>query len=389
VDGAAVAGELTLDDEPRSSNRLHFEIANESHDAALRELLRDTPLAGSISISLEREPSFFAAESLLGPEHETVVALENGAVVAAGSISARQRFINGEAMRVGYLSGLRLSQSCRGRAAILRSGYDEFRRIHARGGPSIYLSSIIADNEPARRFLERGLEGMPTYRFLSEFVTLVIQCRRPTRAWNSTSKFLRKLQREGFRFIPECEGNSSEIAGLLNRYNRNYQFAPVWEARDLCPDNMEVIYSRTRTPVACAGIWDQRAIKQSVVRSYSGALRWARPFMNLVATVIGTSRLPAVGDSLSHVYVSPLAVDPDQPELMQHLISLLRTRAEAQSADYLTVGFDARDPRLPHLRRAFHSREYKSRIYVVYWEDGAALARSLDDRLLAPEVATL
>jgi hypothetical protein len=41
------------------------------------------------------------------------------------------------------------------------------------------------------------------------------------------------------------------------------------------------------------------------------------------------------------------------------------------------------------LRRVLRPREYISRIYVVHWEDGVALAQSLDDRLLAPEVASL
>jgi hypothetical protein len=386
MDGTAVRGELTLDDRPGTSEGLHFEIANEGHDAALRQLLRDTPLAGSISVSLEREPSFFAAESLLGPEHQTLVALENGRVVAAGSISARQRFINGEAMRVGYLSTLRLSQSCRGRSAILRRGYAEFQRIHARGGPPIYLSSIIADNEPARKFLERGLEGMPTYLFLGEFITLVIQCRR-LRAL--TGRARGRLEGTGFQVTSRLAKNSHEIAGLLNRHNQNYQFAPVWSAQDICPDNMEVVNSRTGAPVACAGIWDQRAVKQSVVRGYSGTLRRVKPFLNLAATVMGTPRLPPIRSALSHVYASHLAADADPPEITQHLINLIRARGDVASADYVTVGFDARDSRLPYLRKVFRPREYKGRMYVVFWEDGATLARSLDDRLLAPEVATL
>jgi len=41
------------------------------------------------------------------------------------------------------------------------------------------------------------------------------------------------------------------------------------------------------------------------------------------------------------------------------------------------------------LRKVLRPREYVSRLYVVHWDDGAELARSLDDRLLAPEVAIL
>jgi len=115
---------------------------------------------------MEREPGFFAAAAIEGTEHQTLIGLRGQRVVCMGTISARQRFINGQPTRVGYLSGLRTDASLRGHASmILRRGYELFHRLHQNGGPAIYLTSIIADNVPARRLLERGLPGMPTYRF--------------------------------------------------------------------------------------------------------------------------------------------------------------------------------------------------------------------------------
>jgi hypothetical protein len=79
-----------------------------------------------------------------------------------------------------------------------------------------------------------------------------------------------------------------------------------------------------------------------------------------------------------------------QPEVIEQLVWLLHGPACTRRVDYLTLGLDARDPRLPHLRRAFRPREYRSRLYAVHWDDaGAAVAHSLDGRLLAPEVALL
>jgi hypothetical protein len=176
---------------------------------------------------------------------------------------------------------------------------------------------------------------------------------------------------------------------LLNRNNREYQFAPVWSASDIGAEEFWTVHANFDTPVACAGVWDQRAMKQSVVRAYSGALKWARPFFNVAAAFLGRPRLPEIGSALSHVYVSHLAARHDQPELTECLVNLIRASDSARSADYVVIGFDSRDPRLAHLRRVFAVREYVSRIYAVYWEDGAAFARSLDQRLFAPEVATL
>ncbi|HWO34166.1 MAG TPA: hypothetical protein VNO32_35675 [Candidatus Acidoferrum sp.] len=390
MDGTAASGQLIVGrDDRRVNNGLHFELASAEHDGALRRLLRENPIPGPISISLEREPEFFAAAAVEGPEHQTIVAIENGRVVATGSISARQRFINGEPMRVGYLSGLRLDQSCRGRPEIIRRGYEAFRNIHERGGPPIYLSSIVAGNQAALRFLERGLKGMPTYRFLGELVTLIFRRRHFWKFEHPASLARRALQKKSLRVLRGSDGSGADILEILNRDNREYQLAPVWSASDIRNEEFWTVYSSFDTPVACAAVWDQRAMRQTVVRGYSGALKWARPFCNVAARFLGTPRLPEIGAPLSHVYVSHLAAGSDPPELVECLVNLLRASNGALSADYLVIGFDSRDPRLAHLRRVFRAREYVSRVYAVHWEDGIAFARNLDKRLLAPEVATL
>jgi hypothetical protein len=130
-------------------------------------------------------------------------------------------------------------------------------------------------------------------------------------------------------------------------------------------------------------------MKQIVVRGYSGQVRWARPLVNFWAAMSGTPRLPQVGAPLSYAFISHLAMSPDQPRLAEGLTNSLRNFALTHGIDFLLVGFDSRDPRLAYLRGVLRPREYVSRIYVVHWEGGAALAQSLDDRLLAPEVATL
>ena len=389
MDGIAAASRLMTLDEARACGVVRFEIASPQHDASLRRLLRENPMPGQISLSLEREPSYFAAAAIEGPEHQTVIGIEGERVICVGSISARQRFINGVPMRVGYLGGLRVDASYHGRAAIIRRGYDFFRRLHEQGGPSIYLTSIIADNIAARRLLERNLKGMPTYRFLGEFVTLIIR-RRQRREINKLMELVhRRLCEAGLHLREGSDKQITDIAELLQREQSQYQFAPVWAADELQPENFRVVYSGDDRPVACAAMWDQRSIKQTVVRGYAPHLRWLRPVINLGAAVLRRPRLPRIGQPISYAFVSHLAASSLQPQITEWLMLLLQSQTEARGIDYLTVGFDARDPRLAHLRKVFWPREYVSRLYAVHWEDGAELAQSLDARLLAPEVALL
>jgi hypothetical protein len=385
MDGTSATGQLTaLALRPRGELRLAIE--SRADDAALRQLLRENPMAGDVRISLEREPSYFAAAALEGHEHRTIIAREGDRVVCAGGVSTRDRFVNGAPTRVGYLGGLRLDHAYRGRVSVIRRGFEMFRQLHEQSGIPIYFTSIMEENLPARRLLERGLEGMPTYHFLGEFITLVV--RPPRRAAPPDASIV--------------EGSDAllpQVCDLLNREQAKYQFSPIWTPEDLrssdrCPNlqaqDFRLAVAQDSGPCACAAIWDQRSVRQAVVHGYSPLLARCRPAINLAATVLGRPHLPAVGQALAGAFVSHLASESSRPEITKSLLRQLCGAARARGVVYLFVGLDARDPRLEHLRSDFRPREYVSRIYAVYWEDvGEAFARDLDDRLLAPELAIL
>src|SRR5688572_13551910 len=80
-----------------------FAIAAPEDDAEIRRLLRENPMRGAISISLEREPDYFKGCSLGASRDITIVARKSGKVVCVGSCSIRRRFVNGNPMAVGYL----------------------------------------------------------------------------------------------------------------------------------------------------------------------------------------------------------------------------------------------------------------------------------------------
>jgi hypothetical protein len=369
---------------------LRFELASPRHDAQIRSLLRDNPMPGPIALSMEREPGYFAGAAIDGGEHHTIVAIENDRVICVGSITTRRRFINGVAARVGYLGGLRLDRSARGRAAILRGGYQAFQDLRGQpdkeadakaAGPPIYFSSIVSSNETARRFLERGLPGMPAYRRIADFVTLALPCRGYRHA------------RADVHLQPAVPADMEAVSEFLNRHNRQFQLAPVWTAleigacRALSAGDFHVARDGSGRLVACAALWDQRAFRQVVVRGYAPLLRQVRPIANLVAGVLGTPSLPAIGQAINLAFASHLATA--SPELLVPVLRSLQVAVAAQGAEYLTVGFDSRDPRLQIVRRHFKAREYASRLYAVFWEDGTSNAQDFGDALFAPDVALL
>jgi len=384
--GAILDRQLT----PARTSRVRFAIATRADDASIRRLLRENPMPGQISISLEREPDYFADADLPGEEKQTIVAYEGERAVCVGSCTIRERFVNGRPRRVGYLGSLRLDADQAGRFDIVRRGYEVFRELQLDAPADFYFTSIAVDNERARKFLEHGVPGMPHYELIGEFVTLLI----PT-----VHSLPRKEADAPDRTTPPLPHVASyetveELVECVNGYNN--QFAPCWSAdelRALCFLGLRAedfcIVSENGRIAACAALWDQRDFKQTVIRGYAPWLSRTRRVLNFIRRLAGGMRLPAVGATLANAFVSHLAVAPGEPEKLITLVAELRRTAARRGIEGLTLGFAADDPHLAILRHTFRCREYRSRVYVVHWPDLGGAAGGLDGRLLAPEVALL
>jgi hypothetical protein len=361
--------------------RIVVEPATPEDDPELRRLLRDNPMDGEIRVSLEREPNAFLAAAVEGEPHRTIVArLPGGEIAGMGSRSVWNVFVNGEPHRLGYLSQLRVDRAYRGRKRLLTAGYDLIRSFRGPDELPFDLTTIIADNEAARRLLSAGLPGLPAYREIEGLTTLVI----PVTSRARKTSMVERGDRAAL----------SEIAACLNLNRRRYQFAPRFTAEDLLSPER----SRGLSPEdffvdgdarGCLALWDQSGFKQVVVRGYAPRLARWRPWLNRLSPLLGTPRLPDPGCLLPHAWISHVAVDGDDPGVFQNLIEAAHAEARARGYVYLVTGFAARHPWLPWLRRRFRPREYASVLYAVQWENGADAVAALDGRMPHVEVALL
>jgi hypothetical protein len=371
----------------RGEPRFVFAVAAGSDDAEVRRLLRETPLPGSVQLSLEREPEALGSAGIEGDVHDVIVARERatGRLAAIASRSSRERYVNGRASRVGYLGQLRVAPAFRRHAGLLDDGFESCRGLRGRDGASIHLASVVAENAGARRLLERGRSGWPVFRVVDRLATFAIPA-RPGR-----------LRGDAAGIVPGDRVGISDLAAVLDRFNRRHQFAPCWRAeeieepgrlRGLQPRDFLVALDRGSV-AGCLAIWDQRSFKQVVVRGYAGALgRW-RPLVNLLGPVFGAPRLPPVGSQLQFAYLSHLAVDDDDPEVAIALVGEALRGARERGIDYVALGLSASGPLAASIQRTFAHRRYESVLYAVVWPDSANAADALDRRPSHPEIAIL
>ena len=375
-----------------AAGTVRMEPALPGDEPAIRRLLRETPFAGAVSLSLEREPDFHRAASVEGDRHDVVVARAgDGALVGLATRSVRTAFVNGAPARLGYLGQLRAGGIGRGNVRAIRDGFRLLRAARRPDETAFDLTSIVSDNRPARRLLEAGLDGFPTYRPLGDLLTLALVPRARHRA-----------PAAGLTVGPATAARLPEVAALLAAHGARRQLAPCLTAADLASAERArglapgdfLLVERSGRLVGCAALWDQRAFKQAVVRGYAPLLAAARPLLQVIARPLGLPRLPPVGTPLAAAFLAFLAIDPAAPRVdaeavLDALLDAALAGAAARGLTALLLGLAAEgEPLLAVARRRAH-RPYRSTLYAVHLEDGAAAAAALDGRALGPEVATL
>jgi len=360
-------------------------LATAADEREVAALLRRVSFPGDVRLTFEREPSPIAAGAIEGDVHQLLVARDRitGALAGVGSRSERTLFVNGRPTTVGYLSQLRVDPSCRRLRSLLAAGFAFCRQLHEAGAAACYLTSIVAGNGAARRLLI-GAARPPAPRLaaVDELRTFVLTTRRrqpPPVA--------------GLRVEPASRDRLEAIAACLDRNLRRFQLAPRWTTADLdgrtpalAIDDF-VVAVRADRVVGCMAVWDQRRLRQVVVRGYSRRTALMRPVLNLAAPWLGLPTLPPVGEILALGFLSHIAVDDDRADVFAALVAAQCRRARGRGLAHVVAGFVPRHPFHAVLGGLGGARPYDSTLYLAGWDDGGAPA--LDGRIAQPEVALL
>lgn len=370
--------------------KITFELTTPADDAELRRMLRENAMPGSISVTFEREPNYFIGAKVEGPFHQTVIARDTsvGRIVGMVSRSIRDVYLNGVVQSVGYLGQVRIDPDYRAMRRALWLAFDFVRTLHQDGRAPFYLASIIEDNLPARRFFTARLPGMPHLQEYARMHTLAIYCRRKRR---------RLPLPNGLQLARGNSAYGNEIVDCLQRNGARYQLGPYWSGDtlfspdhtpDLTPDDFFLALDG-RCVVGCLAAWDQSRFKQTVVRSYSGALARWRVLANLGARVAGWPVLPPPHTPFRYCYASHLAVDDDRQDVFAALLRALYNQGVEKKYNYFMLGLCENHPFLETAMSTYPHVDYTSQLYLGVWEPELETLSQVDGRLPGIEIAVL
>jgi len=361
-------------------------LAGPEDEAEIRHLLKTNPLPGRVSVTYEREPDYFLGCRTLGRSCQVVVASDgrSGELAAVVCRATRPAWVNGEVEEVGYLNGARVAGRFRGCWLVPRS-LKYLGDLDADSQVSGHLAAITEGSREARAILvEKARPGLPRFREAGRMYTAAISVRAPL--FDQTSPpWLR-------RATPE---DLPRIVAFLNEHGRGRQFSPFYGEEDFLPSTTPgfavedyMLAERDGEIRGVIGLWDQSDCKQTVVRGYSGALRYARPLYNAGARLTRRHPLPAPGESLSFAYASFVRVAGDDRTVFRALLRSVHGLAAKRGYAYLVAGLAEGDPLLPEIRRYSHV-PYRSRLYTVTWPGGEGFHEKLDGRAPHVEISCL
>ena len=359
-------------------------LATEEDEADIRRLFRTNSVPGHVTVTYEREPDFFQGCGVTGHGHQVVVARNEPTGELAGVVCRAKRrvWIDGREEEVGYLSGVRVDERFRGRWLVPR-GLKFLGELDAADPVPVHLATITGENREARGLLvERPRPGFPRFEEVGRLHTAVIPVRVAPAARDPAT---------GVRSaVPE---DLPRIVSLLNEHGRERQYSQVYcEEEFRGPETLGfrvedfVVFERDGGLSGVAGLWDQSAFKQTVVREYSRGLRWTRPLYDTAARLTRRHPLPAPGESLRSAYAAFVCVADDDRSVFRALLRRLLGLAAERGHAFLVAGLAANNPLLAEVRRYAHV-PYHSTLYTVSWRGGPHATP--DGRIPHVEVATL
>ena len=369
------------------SGEITYRLAIPDDNSVINSILQQTPMDSWISLSTEHEPDYFYSSNLFGHKETIVARKTENAEVTVGmcSYTKMQVHINGAAVIAGYLGELRVLPEFRNRLHILRNGFKSVKIFSKQKGNIFHwYTSVAKENRVARRLLEANIKGMPKYHPQGEMLTFALPVK--------SGRIAANIQPAQLSDIPE-------LVKFYNNQAKQYQYSPV-----LTEDWLKNVDGRYGLRLkdfyilkegesirACFALWDQRNIKQTVVRGYRFPLNILRQPYNIIARLSGGVTLPSIGEKINYIFIAFLAVDEEIKTEYKKIISTALSLITLRNADLAMIGLSTKNPLVDELA-SFPKQSYYTCIEGVTWPADVAtqdVSKTSGTRIVQPEIAIL
>jgi predicted N-acetyltransferase YhbS len=321
-----------------SCGPIGIRAADEADNDSLLALTRATPMAGAISLRIERQPDFFALLRLRG-KGKVFVAEREREVVGCISAAIRIAYVSGIPESVAYIGDMKVHPRYSGTRIALR--LIQALEAHLRSIGIDLCFSVVADGNYRAMPLFEGRVGIPRWAHLGRFLVYELM----------TSPLIARSRR--YCIEPAEASDLPAITMLLDRFHRSRQFAPQVSQDDLArtlsasreePFSKILVARAGGSIVATLSLYDTREVKRNVLLGASASLRCTLALLRIAAAPLPGFNIPRIGDPVRILYVRFVACEEGHCQALQALLATARREAFRRRFTFLVIGLHARDP---------------------------------------------
>jgi N-acetylglutamate synthase-like GNAT family acetyltransferase len=264
----------------------------ESDNSQLIDLAKSIGVPARVKLGVDRAPSFWAFDEMLGGRWDILVAEINQKIVGFIDMIHTEFLIGKMKKRVTYVGLAGVDHAWRGSTVfhrLLRASEKTARAC----GSEFALALVNRNNDRLDKLLHLVYRDSIRCDELRVFCILLGPHYRQDRSFMiETAK-------------PE---DLSRIVQLVKRYYDNYQIAPLFRedyCRGLLKNELSdflVARDSRNTVVATLGLWDQGRIRRTVLVDYTFPESWLRNILNCSRDFTRIKRIPPRGGHFSYLH---------------------------------------------------------------------------------------
>jgi predicted N-acetyltransferase YhbS len=320
------------------SHRVEIRQASEADNDGLIALTRMTPMDGTISLRIDRDPDFFALLRLRG-KSKVFAAVRGPQVIGCISAALRAAYISGVPETIAYIGDMKVHPSFSGSLVAVRLIKALEADLRLNGIDLCFC--VAADGNHRVMPLFEGRLGMPRWVRLGRFLVNGLV---PS-PFTSYSKH--------YSIDTAQAADIPAITTLLDRFHRTRQFAPQLAADEIAPtlpSSPEEPFPRTlvartgQRVVATLTLCDTAPVKRNVLLNAPTPLKMALALLRVAAAPFPGFCVPRMGQALRLLTAHYAACEDGHRPALEALIAVARAEAFRYQFSFLMLGLHESDP---------------------------------------------
>ena len=331
------------------------------------------PMTGNISLSIGVDPDCFTNAGIQNEIIELFVCRKESRIIGLFSVGKSTVYYDGKPSLVRYLSDLRISPDFQ--KSLLLIQITRYIKTH-----------VIADNEFAFAVV------FSENKIMTDMIAKVDQASVNNGALlkkASLPKFNLRgnycsymISLDNYRTISKSEllirrAKTSDVGDMLIFFNREASKKQLYPSYDFSHLHHKYYHGLSISDfylaiedgliVGITGIWDQRGFKQTSVSGYSQYLKFARPLINILASISKGFNLPKAGEALNYFTLHTVLTKNNNPKIFRAIIEHIYKDYYRKEFRYFLCGLDKNDA-LSTIFSDFKKREVHGNLYSVSFD---------------------